>query len=124
MIYKYVFQFLTAAALSIIIETAVLILLYKYFKIGESRRKLIIAGILATGGTIPYVWYIFPVLSYTSYILYIIAAEIFAFVVEAFFYRIFLKLDYKKAFIFSFFCNLASFGAGWLILNSLFKLFS
>jgi hypothetical protein len=122
LIYRHIFQFLTAAAFSIIIETTVLILLYKYLKISESRKKLIIAGILATGGTIPYVWFIFPVLSYTSYFLYVVVAEIFAFVVEALFYRIFLGLDYKKAFIFSFLCNSASFGAGLLILNKILKL--
>lgn len=109
----YTRRFLVSLIFTTAVETFVLFLLTrKAFKLGEediSSSKLIFAGWFASFATIPYVWYVFPVIFYSSYSLAIFIGEIFAFFVESFFYTVFLKVGIRKAVIISFLANITSF---------------
>ncbi len=111
----YTIRFLYALLYTILVETAVLFLIAKYTGSKLEIKRVIFAGILANSATIPYVWYVFPILIYGSGITALIAGELFAFVVEAFIYKAFLNLRLNKALIISAAANLASF-VSWNIL--------
>jgi hypothetical protein len=106
----YLYNFFSALIFTVIIETITLFLLFRYyFKDKEnSRGKVIFSGFFASFATIPYVWFIFPILIARSYDLYLLTAESFAFMVEAVFYRQVLKISWARAFLASFICNLIS----------------
>jgi len=83
----YTYRFLFALVLTIFIETIILwIFIRKIFKFEDGRfsaSNIIFAGIMASFSTIPYVWYVFPILIYWSFKLSLILSEIFAILVEA-----------------------------------------
>ncbi|MBU6500464.1 MAG: hypothetical protein KGJ89_01370 [Patescibacteria group bacterium] len=72
---------------------------------------VIAAGIFANGFTHPQVWFVFPFI-FQSYTIAIVIAELFAFIAEAIFYNIFLKITIKRALIVSLSANAFSFLAG------------
>ncbi|MBX4190060.1 hypothetical protein KW791_02075 [Candidatus Parcubacteria bacterium] len=105
----YVHHFLVALLLTVVAET--LIVAVFIFKIYRLKLKNIIAtSIVVNVLTLPYVWFVFPFL--TSRTSALVIAEIFAWVVEAILYKIFLKLSFKQALIVSFVANLASYLLG------------
>ncbi len=109
----FVHRFLTSLFFTDIIETATLILLLRtLFKNKTELSRLIFAGLYASFSTISYVWFVFPYLMYWPAAVAIGFAELFAFVVEAVFYRFMLRLDWKVAFFVSFVCNLVSYVLG------------
>ena len=114
---SYLHKFITALTLTDVIETAALFLLVWFvLKKREIRwQKIIIIGLFASFATLPYVWFVFPFLIGYSYSLYIIVAELFAFVIEAVLYRFSLDLSWRTAILLSFLCNLASFLPGMFI---------
>ncbi|MBI5047229.1 hypothetical protein HZC07_05885 [Candidatus Micrarchaeota archaeon] len=73
-------------------------------------------AIAASSITLPFVWFVFPIVgSWFSFgwVVYTSVAEIFAFGIEAIFYRFFFpKMNWKHAIVASFICNLLSFGIG------------
>lgn len=118
-------SFLIALVLTVVVETIILFfLIRKIFKINFKRinnKILLFAGICASVLTIPYVWYVVPVLIWWSVPLAIFTAEIFVLVFEALFYKVFLNLDYKKSFLISFVCNLASYLIGLILLKQIYE---
>ncbi len=110
----FVHRFLTSLAFTDITETIVLILLLRY--VFKNRTlpfsQILFAGLYASFSTISYVWFVFPYLTAWPGSTAIIFAELFAFVVEAVFYRFMLRLDWKTAFILSFVCNAVSYFVG------------
>ncbi len=119
---EYTYKFFFYSACTIVIETVVLFLLIrKGFKIDGSTvatKKIIIAGIFASMITLPYVWYILPILVYWSYGLQVIFSEVLAVVVEALFYGLFLIPRWKRAIVLSVICNAVSFFL-MLLLNTI-----
>lgn len=113
----YEVLFLKALGLTSLIEITVFCLVY-YFGFKKKKLSELLYGafvcFIASALTLPYVWFVFPAFI-TEKIIYIIAAEIFALIVEAVVYRILLKCRAYQAFIISFICNGASFGLGLLI---------
>lgn len=107
-------RFITSFGFSIIIETAVvaLILLYILKKREISLQRIVIAGTFATMMTIPYVWFFFPNLFDWPRSTAILYAEAFAVIIEAVFYRLFLKISWRTAFVASLIANLASYLPG------------
>lgn len=103
--------FLKALAVTVTVETAVLILLikvpFKYSLSNISIGRLLFAGIAASGATLPYLWFIAPWLIH-SRPMAMGAGELFVFVFEALLYRYMLNTDYKKAALLSLCCNAAS----------------
>jgi hypothetical protein len=69
---------------------------------------------MASFSTIPYVWYVFPILIYWSFKLSLILSEVFALLVEAVFYRFYFDVKFRYSLLISFVCNLSSWGLGYL----------
>ncbi len=113
---SYTQEFLFNFLLTIATETVVLVFLVKKLKlVSVNQKSLIFGGIFASFATIPYVWYIFPILLWQSFSLFIVVSEIFAVITEALFYLLFFKTNIKIALLISLICNIASFGLGLLI---------
>lgn len=116
----YVHRLITSEVFTIIIETAVLLVIvyflykYKYLKDKISLKTQVFSGIFASFSTIPYVWYIFPNLlfPYMTREQTFVYSEPFVFVVEAIFYRFLLRIPTKYAFIISFVANMSSYLIG------------
>jgi hypothetical protein len=106
------YGFAFAYVLTIAIETAVAFLLLRK-KYGAAL--IIRNSIVASSLTLPFVWFVFPFLGFT-WVAYTALAEIFAFAVEAGFYRVaFPKMGWPDAVKVSFLCNAASFAVGLLL---------
>jgi hypothetical protein len=120
----YTYRFLFALVFTIFIETIILwIFIRKIFKFKDGRfsnLNIIFAGIMASFSTIPYVWYVFPILIYWSFKLSLILSEVFAFLVEAIFYRFYFDVKFRYSLLISFVCNLFSWGLGYLLKILLF----
>lgn len=120
----YTSQFLFSLLGTILIETAVLIFLTRViFKIKQDRLPLgtlLGAGVFANMSTISYVWYVIPILTFWDLPVAITIGEIFAFLAEAIFYALFLKLGIKKALLLSLLCNASSF----VLMTPLLKAFT
>ena len=76
--------------------------------------RLIFAGFITSFATLPYVWFVFPVLI-TQKIWYILVSELFAVIVEAAIYFFILNVRWRVCFVLSFVCNMASFGIGSIL---------
>lgn len=113
---EYEIGFLKALLLTIIVETAVLFLLFKlYFKtLKISNWILLLTGILATLATLPYLWFIFPLFIHVK-LWYIVVSELSAIVIESVIILGLLKINYPKALLVSFVCNATSYLIGlWI----------
>jgi len=117
----YTHRFLASLVFTIALETSVLLVLVrKYFRLNEkviSSARLVFAGSFASFSTIAYVWYVFPVLFYSSHQRAILIGELFAFLVEALFYEIFLGLGAKRSLAISLIANAASFTAEYFLIR-------
>ena len=107
-------RFITSMSFTILIETTILVLILRVVikHIHLSVRQITIAGIFASFMTIPYVWFVFPYFYDWSRSTARLYSEPFAVIVEAIFYRIFLKTSWKVSFAVSIICNLASYLIG------------
>ena len=112
----YEISFLKALILTIVIETTVLFLMYKLvFKTLAIKNWLILlTGILATFSTLPYLWFILPLLIKTK-LYYIIVSEVSAVLIESVIILGLLRINYKKALIISITCNMSAFLTGLII---------
>ncbi len=116
MMYYYETEFLKSLFLTITVETAVIILLTKYyFKNSFSWQKLLFAGIVPSMATIPYLWFIFPIFFDHHYTLYIWFSEITVTLIETLMLYMLLKPSWREAFILSVVANVSSFGIGWVL---------
>ncbi|MFH1520302.1 MAG: hypothetical protein ABID61_01525 [Candidatus Micrarchaeota archaeon] len=98
-------EFLQAYVLTIIIECIVL-----YFLVRKHYPSVAILknGIIASTITLPFVWFVFPLLG-LPWIYVTLISESFAFVVEGIIYlKIFNQIKAPMAFFCSFTCNVAS----------------
>jgi hypothetical protein len=107
---EYVIFFLIALIWTITTETAALYLTIRHIlKIQKIKiHEIILAGIFASGFTLPYFWFIIPhyLLEYKNLTM---AGECFALIAEAIFYWWVFQLPFKKAFVTSLICNFVSF---------------
>lgn len=110
----YVYSFLTSAVFTISIEMIVLsfLLLFVFKKSFYSVKDLVTAGIFASSMTIPYVWFVFPFVTFWSRSESLFVSEPVVTIIEAIFYHLYLKLDLKRSFVISIACNLTSFLLG------------
>jgi len=114
----YEFLFLKSLALTILIETFVIII---YFRLIDKRNdvkipELLLTGFIASFATLPYLWFIFPVYIHQK-ICYMIIGESFAVLVEAIIIGAVLKTKFATSLLCSFTCNTISFLAGLIIMN-------
>ena len=113
----YEIDFLSSLLFTITIETMVIYGLIRYFYKKEIETKeILFAGVLPSFATLPYVWFIFPLLSVIgSYALYVWTAEISVTLIEVLILYKLLNISLKEAFVLSFFANLASYGIGKIV---------
>lgn len=122
MTFDYHLQFLRALLLSVSLEfSAVLamLLLYRHFKkgIGFKYTPLFIRVSLATAITIPFVWYVFPLLQ-ADYQTRIYLSESFAVSVEGLYYALSLRCPLAVAMVLSLVANMFSYLVGPILLYS------
>lgn len=114
----YEVDFLIALATTITIEISVLfVMLRVVLRIPQSivqNDRVIFSGIFASFATLPYLWFILPVLIQER-IAFIMIGEVTVTLFEAIFYCFVLNLSFKRAFSVSVICNLVSFISGLLI---------
>ena len=110
-------DFLSSLLFTITIETMVIYGLIRYFYKKEIKTKeILFAGVLPSFATLPYVWFIFPLLFVIgSYALYVWTAEISVTLIEVLILYKLLNISLKEAFVLSFFANLASYGIGKIL---------
>ena len=110
-------MFLGALFFTVAVETVALFLCARVlFKMKQKQAPdalLLFCGVALSFATLPYVWFVFPMLA--SGTAYVAAAELFAFAVEAIGYKFILRVDWKRAAALSFICNAASFLLGLLV---------
>lgn len=113
---EYEILFLKSLALTIFIETIILIVFVRYIlKQNEIKVPyLIITGFIASFATLPYLWFILPYFIEQRTV-YIILGESFAVLVETFIIGAILRIEFTKSLLCSFVCNLISFLIGLLI---------
>ncbi|MFV0419217.1 MAG: hypothetical protein ACK5KT_10870 [Dysgonomonas sp.] len=113
---EYEILFLKSLALTIFIETIVLIVFVRYIlKQNEVKIPyLILTGLVASFATLPYLWFILPYFI-EQRTAYIILGESFVTLVETFIIGAILRIGFTKALLCSFVCNLISFSIGLLI---------
>lgn len=111
----YETRFLMALMLTIFIEVIVLLLFIKgAYKLQDRRYpEIIIAGILASTLTLPYIWFVLPV--YTNY--HVLAGELFAIIAEAGIYYRLLKLKFTRALLVSAAANIISMVSGLILFS-------
>ena len=112
----YELLFLKSLALTIIIETIVMIIFFRFITRTKDVEisKILAVGVIASFATLPYLWFIFSNF-FDQKIWYIITGESFAVIAEAAIIHIVLRVKILKSTICSFTCNMASFLIGTLI---------
>lgn len=118
MIYEY--KFLISLLFTIVIEIITLFIIIKLFLKKDKKEitntLLLFTGFLCSFATLPYLWFIIPLLVKTR-LPYVLIGEIFVILMESLIIFFMLKLDYKKSIVISFICNIVSLLLGLLILN-------
>ena len=111
---EYVQQFLISLVFSIVVESVVVLALCVLLK---KEKRIAWLAALGTVCTIPYVWFVFPTIFWYSASAALVVGEIGAFVFEAGIYKIFGKISWRDALIFSFIANAASYFLGIVLLS-------
>ena len=109
-------KFLSSLLLTLIVEIPIAVFFIKYFyKLAEIKiSKVVLVGLVASGLTLPYFWFVLPVYI-LSRSLYIFVGEVLIIFIETIIYNQFLKLKLSKAFVVSFVTNIASIFLGLVI---------
>lgn len=114
----YEVQFLRALGLTIGIETLILFIALRGLRKMVTQRiptaTIIVCGLLSSGLTLPYIWFIGPVFI-KRFVLYAVLAESFAIIVETGVFVAILHVSMPVALGLSALCNLGSFGVGKVI---------
>lgn len=116
---QYQFQFLFALITTIAIETVVAVTMLQILKKrlpAITFDRVIFACILSSLSTLPYLWFISPIIA-VPFIIKVTVAEVVIFLFESLIYYYILNIKYKFAFFISFTANLLSVLAGLLISN-------
>ena len=117
----YVHRFVSTASFSVLVETTVLLFLMRYvFKDKKPPTwKLALAGIIATYATNPSVMFVSPRPTSWPYNTALMVSETLVFIVEAVFYRFFLKTNWHTALILSLICNFSSWYLTFMVRTQL-----
>ena len=111
---EYVHQFLIALVFSIVVESVAVLVLCMLLK---KEKSIVWLAALGTVCTIPYVWFVFPTIFWYSASATLVMGEIGAFVFEAGIYKIFGKISWRDALVFSLIANAASYFLGMVLLS-------
>ncbi len=111
--YVYEIDFLYALASTVFIEAVVIYVLFYFFdrdKIGV--KNFLLAGVLPSFSTLPYLWFVLPFFFIGSHFLYVVVGEFSVTLVEAFILFAVLEITLLRAFIYSVIANFCSYGIG------------
>lgn len=113
----YEIDFLSSLLFTITVETMVIYGLIRYFYKKEiPTKEIFFAGVLPSFSTLPYVWFIFPLLSVMgSHALYIWTAEISITLIEIVILYKLLAISKKEALVLSLLANITSYGLGRVV---------
>ena len=114
----YEFIFLKSLTLTILIETFVIIIYFRFIiKLKDIEiPKLLITGLIASFATLPYLWFVFPIYI-DQKIWYMIIGESFAVLVETIIIGAILRTKFITSLLCSLTCNAISFLIGLIIMN-------
>ncbi|MCD6497189.1 MAG: hypothetical protein J7M25_02660 [Deltaproteobacteria bacterium] len=111
--------FLQGLAITVVTETTLLVLFVRV-SLRDSAdadpplMHLLACGLLCSGATLPYIWFVLPRYIHTRSV-YVVVAECFAVLVEIGIIRLVLRLSWARSAVASLLCNLGSFGIGELL---------
>ena len=115
---NYEIRFLFALALTLAVEGTVIIISLRILPTFRTRRvswsRSIIAGIVPSVATLPYLWFIFP-LVISDYYVRIVTGEIAIIGAETVVLRYLTNLSWRKVALLSLLANIASIAAGLLV---------
>jgi len=113
---EYELLFLKCLALTILIETSVLIIFFLLIIKQKDVKisRLLITGFIASFATLPYLWFIFPIYIEQK-IWYMLFAESFAVLVETIIIGTILRTTFTQSSLCSLTCNMISFLTGLVI---------
>ena len=112
-VFVYEMDFLSALALTVSIEAGVVYALLYYFNREKiSTKNVLLGGVLPSFATLPYLWFIFPILFMGNHTLYLLVGEFSVTLVEAFILYGVLQIAFKRALIFSMIANFCSYVFG------------
>jgi len=118
MLYEY--KFLISLLFTLFVEIIILFVLMNFLFKKEKKRitnsLLLFTSFLCSFATLPYLWFIVPLLI-TTRVYYVLFGEIFVIFIESLIIFFMLRISYKKSIILSFICNLLSFLLGLILLN-------
>lgn len=109
--------FLAALALTLLLETLVLVAAWRLFP-GLARprwrlREVLLAGALPSALTLPYLWFVLPAFVGGSH--YLPVGETLVVIVETPLLALLLRANLRTATLLSLACNAVSFGLGGLL---------
>jgi hypothetical protein len=112
-------RFFVALLITFLIEIPFLFLTVKYILKNRAINNLRIfeTGLIASGLTLPYVWFIIPLVINSGNVIFI--TELFAVIVECFLYKILLGIKGRQAFLLSLALNTLSYFIGKFIIKML-----
>lgn len=114
----YEIEFIKSLLMTVAAEVLVAIILRRWLPkalgLSVSYGKLIVIVAVASIITLPYVWFILPIILKTR-IQYVIIAELLVWIAEAVWYKAILKLNIKQALILSLAANGFSYLIGVLV---------
>ncbi|MDD5190096.1 MAG: hypothetical protein PHE50_03525, partial [Dehalococcoidales bacterium] len=113
---KYEQTFLVGLLLTWVIEIPVAVVIIKYLMKRQEIGiiKIIFVGLVASGLTLPYLWFVLP-LYVSNNFLYLVSGELLVVIVETLIYSQFLKLKLIPSFTVSLVANIASTLIGMLL---------
>ena len=115
---QYEIRFLLALALTVSVEGAVVIAALRLFPLFRKRKvswtRCFVAGMMPSITTLPYLWFILPMML-STYLLRLIIGESVIFMVETVLIRFLVNIRWKHAVLLSFIANGASIIAGLLV---------
>lgn len=114
----YEIRFLHGLGITIVTETVLLFVSLRLIYGIDSRQlrtgRILACGVLCSGATLPYVWFVLPRFVH-QFLFYVIAAESFAVLVESAIIHLVLEISWYKAFLVSLLCNLGSYVVGEIL---------
>ncbi|MCX6719071.1 MAG: hypothetical protein NTZ38_01705, partial [Candidatus Taylorbacteria bacterium] len=108
-------EFLISLLITLAIEIPVAIVIVRYLYKHKDIKivAIVFAGLLASGLTLPYLWFILPIYIFNKNT-YVILGEVLVMIIEAIIYKQLLKIKWSEAVVTSLLANLSSVTLGRL----------
>ena len=106
----YELDFLKSLLLTIMIESAVLVMIVKYYlKKPITWDRIAFAGIFPSFATLPCLWFILPIFFLNDFTTYVWVGEISVTLIKTIILFFLLRFTWKEAFLLSMLANFASY---------------